>query len=110
MKVTNVKFAGINKFDGSLKFQDPLSKTVIYVKSYENGDMYIKPMCGKSIEEFARLASRCFDSKSALKGIKKMVFEFNGVVIDVTEDTADVNTIIERYNKIYNTYEKIGVC
>lgn len=109
LKTTSIMYNGINRFDGSMKFRDLTTNTVLYVMSYEDGEMYIKPMGGKSLEKFAGIACRCFDNDSDLKGIKKIVFQFNGVIIEVTDESANIETIMQKYMEIHKSHEKFRV-
>lgn len=109
MKTTNVKYDGISRFDGSMKFRDLTTNKVFYVMSYEDGEMYIKPIGGKSLEDFANFVCRCFDSDSDLKGIKKIIFQFNGVIIEVTDESAKFETVIQKYMEIHRSHEKFRV-
>lgn len=95
---TQVIFEDVFPYDGSLwcRFDNG---EVFKVKSLNEGVMVIAPVCGSTLDSFAKNVAGCFEEGSNFNGLKAIEFEFNGVYVSVTTKNADPNKIIQFWNE-----------
>lgn len=95
---TQVSFKDVFSCDGSLWFRFDDGEA-FSVKSLNNGVMVIDPICGCTINSFAKNVAGCFEKGSNLNGLKAIEFSFNGAYISVTAKNAIPEKIVQLYKE-----------
>ena len=113
-KTTHVYFEGIWEHNNTSRIFRTIGNDSIgtlWVEGFEDGIVTVDPVGGCTITEFAKAVAGCFnddsnfgtevlraydcDENATFTGIK---FEFNGVTLTVTKETADEERIYQEWN------------
>lgn len=95
---TQVRFEEVFSNDGSLwfRFDDGEAFSVL---SLNNGVMVIEPICGCTINSFAKNVAGCFEEGSNFNGLKAIEFEFNGAYVSVNAKNAEPGKIVQLWHE-----------
>lgn len=99
---TIVRFIGME--DNSLVFQ--IDDEIIFkIYSFYRGIARIKCDNVESIDDVALIIKCCFDNKTKLSGLRKVVVIYNDIPIIATKETCRKSQIIKFYNREFNQSE-----